>query len=60
MLYSDTDLIYFCLQIMLFSGCHVKVHKEHYEKGEEFIGYCKGMVDQIDYIVVDDIMALML
>ena len=23
------------------AGCHVKVHKEHLDKGEEFIGYCK-------------------
>uniref|UniRef100_A0A0L8ICJ6 non-specific serine/threonine protein kinase n=1 Tax=Octopus bimaculoides TaxID=37653 RepID=A0A0L8ICJ6_OCTBM len=25
--------------------CHVKVHREHYEKEEEFIGYCKVNYD---------------
>lgn len=24
-------------------GCHMKFHKEHYQKNEEFVGYCKGM-----------------
>lgn len=26
----------------LFVDCHTKVHKDHYDKNEEFIGYCKG------------------
>ena len=26
--------------------CHTKVHKDHYDKNEEFIGYCKVNYDQ--------------
>lgn len=29
---------YFCY----FAGCHTKVHKDHLDKNEEFVGYCKG------------------
>ena len=30
-----------CL-ISRFAGCHTKVHKDHFDKNEEFLGYCKG------------------
>ena len=28
--------------VVVVSGCHVKVHKDHLDRKEEFIGYCKG------------------
>ena len=26
----------------MFAGCHTKVHKDHFDKHEEFLAYCKG------------------
>ena len=28
---------------MYITGCHTKVHKDHFDKKEEFVAYCKGM-----------------
>jgi len=27
---------------VLFAGCHLKFHKDHFDNNEEFVGYCKG------------------
>ena len=36
------DKLVFCG--ISFAGCHVKVHKDHFDKQEDFIGYCKGNI----------------
>ena len=39
--------------VLVVSVCHVKVHKDHYDKQEEFIGYCKGQSIESFMILVD-------
>lgn len=40
---SDHVYVFFC------TGCHVKVHKDHFDKSEEFISYCKGEWYQVAF-----------
>ena len=42
MVYMNIN-IYIMMSLMFLStDCHTKVHKEHYDKNEEFLAYCKG------------------
>ena len=39
---SDDEQWKYLENVIFFSDCHTKVHKDHYDKNEEFIAYCKG------------------
>jgi hypothetical protein len=37
--------------LLYVSGCHVKVHKDHFDRQEEFVAYCKGKCVKSRFIV---------
>lgn len=47
MLYNKSPDVLLC-----FVGCHTKVHKDHLDKNEEFVGYCKGKVCKVKTVEV--------
>ena len=34
----------------MFAGCHTKVHKDHFDKHEEFLAYCKGKLPTLSLL----------
>lgn len=47
MMYNKSPDVLLC-----FVGCHTKVHKDHLDKNEEFVGYCKGKVCKVKTVEV--------